>query len=98
MVQFFTYLTDDRLRWLVLIPQWVQIGDNDFLLSSRIRNRSWIAIPKAVADLPFFHTKGWIVEPHDPLYPVYPSSIYNEDILDVSPASMGYSIWKNRLF
>jgi hypothetical protein len=70
-IQFFTTITDKRLRLLGLTPRPIRLrrgdaGPDDFALTPLISNRLWIAVPAAVSGLPFFYEKAWVVEPFDP--------------------------------
>jgi hypothetical protein len=70
-IRFFTCFTDNRLRLIsamVLRPIKTREA-GDFAITPQISNRSWIAIPRAISHLPFFHNRAWVVEPYDPTAP-----------------------------
>jgi hypothetical protein len=68
-VKFFECLIDSRLKLLTKLPRRLCLGNNDWAITGRISNKSWIAVPTAVAHLPLWHTKAWIIEPFDPAAP-----------------------------
>ena len=68
-VKFFECLIDCRLKLLTKLPRRLCLGNNDWAITGRISNKSWIAVPTAVAHLPLWHTKAWIIEPFDPAAP-----------------------------
>lgn len=51
------------------IPRRLGLGTNDWAVTNRVCNRSWIAVPTAVAHLPILKNKAWIIEPFDPAAP-----------------------------
>jgi len=70
-IRFFTYFTDNRLRLISAMDlRCIKTrAAGDFAITPQISNRSWIAIPRAVSHLPFFHNRAWVVEPYDPAAP-----------------------------
>lgn len=69
-IKFFTCLLDSRLKFLNIKPRRLPVSDNDSDNDSAVMNttsnRSWTAIPVAVAHLPPWHKRAWIIEPFDP--------------------------------
>ncbi len=73
VIRFLTCITDDRLRLVLKVPRRIQTSESgDFAITNRTSNRSWFAVPLAAANLPFYQTKAWVVEPHDPANPLPP--------------------------
>lgn len=67
VIRFFSYITDHRLKFSVLVPRKIYTSAAcDFAFTGAISDRSWVAVPVAVAHLPFFHNRAWIVEPFEP--------------------------------
>jgi hypothetical protein len=65
-IQFLTVLIDKRLRLLTLNPRRIQCGTDDWAVTPTISNRSWVAVPAAVLEMPYYFEKAWIIEPFDP--------------------------------
>jgi len=68
-MRFFTYITDARLNFTNL-PRSISTrasstsdSDADFGFTTRISDRSYIAIPVTLSHLPFFENRAWVVEP-----------------------------------
>jgi hypothetical protein len=69
MVRFFTCVTDHRLKLPVLLPRRITARvEGDFAFTSQTSDRSWIAVPVAVAHLPFYENRVWVIEPGRKLY------------------------------
>jgi hypothetical protein len=65
-VRFLTCITDCRLKFLTVTPRRIQARAGDFAITQLISNRSWVAVPVAIAHLPISYKKAWIIEPFDP--------------------------------
>jgi hypothetical protein len=67
VIRFFTSITDHRLKFPVTMPRRIcTSAAGDFAFTNATSNRSWVAVPVAVAHLPFFHKRAWLVEPFEP--------------------------------
>jgi hypothetical protein len=65
-VKFFECLVDSRLKFLTRVPRRLCMGSSDWAITERSTNTSWIAVPAAVAHLPIWQKKAWIIESFDP--------------------------------
>ncbi|KAI9776245.1 MAG: hypothetical protein M1839_000478 [Geoglossum umbratile] len=64
IIRFFTCVTDHRLKFPVLLPRKITTRvEGDFAFTYQTSDRSWIAVPVAVAHLPFYENRAWVVEP-----------------------------------
>jgi hypothetical protein len=61
-MKFLKCLVDSRLRFLTLEPRRLRIRSNDWAITSPIANSSWVAVPVAVAHLPIWAKKAWVLE------------------------------------
>jgi hypothetical protein len=68
-VKFVECLIDSRLKVLTELPRRLCLGNSDWAITGRVTNKSWIAVPTAVAHLPLWETKAWVIEPFDPAAP-----------------------------
>jgi hypothetical protein len=68
-VKFFECLIDSRLKVLTQVARRLCLGNSDWAITNRVSNKSWIAVPTAVAHLPLWQTKAWVIEPFDPAAP-----------------------------
>jgi hypothetical protein len=68
-VKFVECLMDSKLRVLTELPRRICLGNSDWAITGRVTNKSWIAVPTAVAHLPLWETKAWVIEPFDPAAP-----------------------------
>jgi len=67
VIRFFTCITDHRLKFPAVMPRRICMSaTGDFAFTNAISDRSWVAVPVAVAHLPFFHNRAWLVEPFEP--------------------------------
>jgi hypothetical protein len=66
VVRFFMCLLDPRLALLNIKPRCLPAGPGDFAITERVSCRSYIAVPVAIAHLPPWQKRAWIVEPFDP--------------------------------
>jgi hypothetical protein len=67
VIRFFTCLTDHRLKFSLVMPRRISTkADGDFAFTDIISDHTWIAVPTALAHLPFYHTRAWLVEPFEP--------------------------------
>jgi hypothetical protein len=67
VIRFFTCITDHRLKFPSAMPRKIcTSATGDFAFTNATSDRSWIAVPVAVAHLPFFHNRAWVVEPFEP--------------------------------
>jgi hypothetical protein len=67
VVRFFTCLLDPRLALLNMTPRCLPAGPGDFAITAPVSCRSYIAVPVAIAHLPLWQKRAWIVEPFDPI-------------------------------
>jgi hypothetical protein len=67
VVRFFTCLLDPRLALLNITPRCLRVGPGDFTITTPVSCRSYIAVPVAIAHLPLWQERAWIVEPFDPI-------------------------------
>jgi hypothetical protein len=67
IVRFFTCLLDPRLALLNNTPRCLPAGPGDFTFTVPVSCRSYIAVPVAIAHLPLWQQRAWIVEPFDPI-------------------------------
>jgi hypothetical protein len=67
IIRFFSCLLDPRLALLNLRPRRLPVGPGDFTFTARVSCRSYIAVPVAIAHLPLWQKRAWIVEPFDPI-------------------------------
>ncbi|KAK4176553.1 heterokaryon incompatibility protein-domain-containing protein [Triangularia setosa] len=72
MIGFFATLLDPRLPLFTTGPRRLplppSLGGAAFTPSTS--NRSYIAIPAAIAHLPAWHERVWVIEPFDPVAPL----------------------------
>jgi hypothetical protein len=67
VIRFFTCITDHRLKFPATMPRKIcTSAAGDFAFTNATSDRSWVAVPVAVAHLPFFHNRAWLVEPFEP--------------------------------
>jgi Heterokaryon incompatibility protein (HET) len=67
VIRFFTCITDHRLKFPVVMPRKIcTSAAGDFAFTNATSDRSWVAVPVAVAHLPFFQNRAWLVEPFEP--------------------------------
>lgn len=66
LVRFLTCLLDPRFSFFTVTPRRLPCGQDDFAFTASISNRSWVAVPAAIAHLPAWHKRGWVIEPFDP--------------------------------
>ncbi|CAG9981308.1 unnamed protein product [Clonostachys byssicola] len=66
LVKSFTCLLDPRLVLLTAGPRYLATGRGDFGIIQAISNRSWVAVPVAIAHLPAWVPRAWVIEPFDP--------------------------------
>ena len=66
MTRFLTCILDPRLVFFTAAPRRLPCGAGDFAMVPSISNRSWIAVPAAIAHLPSWQKRAWVVEPFDP--------------------------------
>lgn len=67
VIQFFPYITDHRLKFPVVMPRKIcTSAAGDFAFTNATSDRFWVAVPAAVAHLPFFNNRAWLVEPFEP--------------------------------
>jgi hypothetical protein len=66
LVKSFTCLLDPRLVLLTAGPRYLATGRGDFGIIQSLSNRSWVAVPVAIAHLPAWVPRAWAVEPFDP--------------------------------
>ena len=78
-IRFFTVIMDDRLRLLGKLTRPILTREPaDFAITSRTSNRGWFAVPLAIAHLPFFYNRAWIIEPYNPDAPEEESTLSTE--------------------
>jgi hypothetical protein len=65
VVRFFMCLLDPRLVLLNMVPCRLPAGPGDFAFTEPVSYRSYIAVPGAIAHLPLWQTRAWIIEPFD---------------------------------
>jgi Heterokaryon incompatibility protein (HET) len=68
-VKFFECLLDSRLKILTDQPRRLCVESNDWAITRKAANTSWIAVPAAVAHLPLWLQKAWVIESFDPAAP-----------------------------
>ncbi len=51
---------------LTELPRRICLGNSDWAITRKVGNKSWIAVPTAVAHLPLLQNKAWVVEAFDP--------------------------------
>jgi len=73
---------DSNLKFLSFLPRRLPISDSDSAVMTTTSHRSWTAIPVALAHLPLWHKRAWIVEPFDP--EADPRNSVDETSLDTS--------------
>jgi hypothetical protein len=63
-IRFLTLLLDPRLPFLTINPRRLAIGPGpaDSAIVPAVSNRCWIAVPAAVAHLPAWQERAWVVE------------------------------------
>ncbi|KAH7068387.1 heterokaryon incompatibility protein-domain-containing protein [Paraphoma chrysanthemicola] len=66
VVRFFMCLLDPRLALLNITPRCLPAGPGDFAFTEPVSCRSYIAVPVAIAHLPPWQMRAWIVEPFNP--------------------------------
>ncbi|OIW27110.1 hypothetical protein CONLIGDRAFT_672521 [Coniochaeta ligniaria NRRL 30616] len=66
-VRFLTCVLDPRLVFFTTSPRRLPLGPGPFdsAIIPTVSNRSWVAVPTAVAHLPSWQERAWIVEPWD---------------------------------
>ncbi|KAH8901810.1 hypothetical protein BR93DRAFT_973219 [Coniochaeta sp. PMI_546] len=64
-VRFLACLLDPRLIFFTTSPRRLPVGPGpaDWAIVPTISNRCWVAVPKAVAHLPSWQERAWIIEP-----------------------------------
>lgn len=68
LARFLTCILDARFTMLAATsPRCLSCGIDDFVFTPTISNRSWIAVPAAIAHLRPWDQRAWIVEPFYPL-------------------------------
>ena len=65
LTRFLTCILDPRLIFFTAAPRRLPCGAGDFAITPSISNRSWIAIPAAIAHLPSWQKRAWVIEPFD---------------------------------
>ncbi|SPO01508.1 uncharacterized protein DNG_04181 [Cephalotrichum gorgonifer] len=73
-IRFMTCAVDPRICLLHTGPRRLPIGPfadgaEDFAITSPISDHSYIVVPAAIAHLPDWHHRAWVVEPFDPAAP-----------------------------
>lgn len=66
LTRFLTCVLDRRLAFFTINPRRLSVGNGDFAIISSMSNRSWVAIPAAVAHLPAWQKRAWVIEPFNP--------------------------------
>ena len=66
IVRCLTCLFDPRLPFFTISPRALPVGNQDFAFTSSISNKSYVAVPSAIAHLPGHYKRAWIIEPFDP--------------------------------
>jgi len=66
VARFFMCLLDPRLVLLNMMPRRLPAGSGDFAFTEPVSCRSYIAVPFAIAHLPPWQKRAWIIEPFDP--------------------------------
>lgn len=85
-IRFFTCLMDDRLKFLTLMPRRIQAATDDWGITASPSNRSWLAVPVALASQPLWQKRAWVVEPFDPdAEPERPEEHLPDPVLAASP-------------
>jgi hypothetical protein len=67
LVKFLTCVLEPRLSFFTVNPRRLPCGDADHAITQSQSNRSWIAVPVAIAHLPSWQKRAWVVEPFDPM-------------------------------
>jgi hypothetical protein len=68
LIRFLTCILDPRFTLLAETkPRYQPCGSDDFIVTRSISNKSWIAVPAAIAHLPSWEQRAWIIEPFDPV-------------------------------
>lgn len=66
IIRSLTCLFDPRLPFFTISPRVLPTGNTDFAFTASTSNKSYVAIPSAIAHLPAHYKRAWIIEPFDP--------------------------------
>ncbi|KAK3680438.1 hypothetical protein B0T22DRAFT_375253 [Podospora appendiculata] len=64
--KFLTCVLDPRLKFYTITPRAIPAGPGDFAITTSQSNRTWMAVPAAIAHLPSWYKRAWAIEPFDP--------------------------------
>jgi hypothetical protein len=80
---------------LTELPRRLRLGNNDWAMTGRVTNKSWIAVPTAAAHLPMLQNKAWVIEAFDPAAsPERPEDNRPSDLTKVQdPNAVQEDIW-----
>lgn len=71
LTRFLTCILDPRFTLVATTgPRRLSVGtdgDYDDIITPSPSNRSWIAVPTALAHLPLWQSRAWFIEPFDPV-------------------------------
>lgn len=66
LTRFLTCILDPRLPSWTISPRSLPCGNGDFAFTASVSNRSYIAVPAAIAHLPAWMKRAWAIDPFDP--------------------------------
>ena len=94
-IKFSECLIDSRLKVLTELLRRLCLGNSDWAITGRVSNKSWIAVPTAVAHLPLLQNKAWVIEAFDPAAsPERPEDHWPPDLTTVqNPGAVQEDIW-----
>ncbi|KFA70164.1 hypothetical protein S40285_08170 [Stachybotrys chlorohalonatus IBT 40285] len=71
LTRFLSCILDPRFTQIAVTGprrlSWGTDGDDNPVFTPSTSNRSWIAVPAALAHLPLWQSRAWIIEPFDPV-------------------------------
>ena len=94
-IKFLECLIDSRLKVLTELLRRLCLGNSDWAITGRVSNKSWIAVPTAVAHLRLLQNKAWVIEAFDPAAsPERPEDHWPPDLTTVQDPGAGQEdIW-----